>query len=53
MSFFIIEQDGDGGGYITEVENPEDYQSVGDGVMIALKDEDYFRMCESGSKKRR
>lgn len=46
--YVIIEQDGEGGGYITFVDNPEDYESLGDGCYICLNQEDYFMMCQSG-----
>jgi len=46
--FVIIEQDGDGGAYVTHIDNPEDYQDIGDGVKICLKIEDYYNMCQQG-----
>lgn len=46
--FVIIEQDGEGGAYITFVDKPEDYESVGDGVFICLKTEDYYNLCMQG-----
>ena len=46
--FVVIEQDGDGGGYITFVDEPEEYQSIGDGVFICLKSQDYYNMCQAG-----
>jgi len=48
MMYVIIEQDGKGGAYVTHVDNPEDYQSIGDGVMICLKEQDYYNMCQAG-----
>ena len=47
-TYVIIEQDGDGGAYITHIENPEDYQDVGDGVKICLKSQDFYNMCQAG-----
>lgn len=46
--FVIIEQDGDGGAYLTWVDKLEDYQSIGDGVFIYLKTQDYYNMCQQG-----
>ena len=46
--FVIIEQDGDGGAYITFVDDVEDYQSVGDGCFIYMKQQDYYNMCMMG-----
>ena len=46
--YVIIEQDGDGGGFVTWVNDLEDYQSIGDGVYIWLKAQDYYNMCQSG-----
>jgi hypothetical protein len=48
MEFVIIEQDGDGGAYITHIDNLEEYQSIGDGCYIALKEEDYNNLCLMG-----
>ena len=48
MEYVIIEQDGDGGAYITHIDNPDKYQSIGDGVMICLKEADYYSMCQMG-----
>lgn len=48
MEYVIIEQDGEGGAYITHIDKPEEYQSIGDGVFICLKEEDYYNMCQSG-----
>ena len=48
MDFVIIEQDGDGGAYITHLDDLEDYQSVGEGVFIYMKEQDYLNMCQSG-----
>jgi len=45
MDYVIIEQDGDGGAYITWVDDLENYQSIGDGVFIWMKAEDYYNMC--------
>ena len=48
MDYVIIEQDGDGGAYITWVNNLDDYQSIGDGIYIWLKAQDYYNMCQAG-----
>ena len=48
LPYVVIEQDGEGGAYITHINNPEDYQSIGDGVMICLKEQDYYNMCQAG-----
>jgi hypothetical protein len=47
MEFVIIEQDGEGGAYITHIDNIEDYQSIGDGIMICLQEQDYYNMCQA------
>lgn len=46
--YVIIEQDGDGGASISFVDDLNDYQSIGDGVFIWMKAEDYYNMCQSG-----
>lgn len=48
MEFVIIEQDGDGGAYVTHTDNPEEYQSIGDGVFICLKEQDYYNLIQMG-----
>lgn len=48
MNYVIIEQDGDGGAYVTHVDDLEDYQSVGDGIYIWLKEQDYYNLCQAG-----
>ena len=48
MKYVIIEQDGEGGAYITHTNNLEEYQSIGDGVFIYLNEQDYYNMCQSG-----
>jgi hypothetical protein len=42
--FVIIEQDGDGGAYVTHIDNLEDYQSIGDGSYIYLKEGEYIKL---------
>jgi len=48
MEFVIIEQDGDGGAYITHLDNLDEYQSIGDGVYIYMKEQDYYNMIQMG-----
>lgn len=48
MEYVIIEQDGEGGAYITHIDNPEDYQSLGDGVFICLKEQEYYNLIQHG-----
>jgi len=46
--FVIIEQDGDGGAYITHLDNLDEYQSIGDGVYLYMKEQDFCNMCQAG-----
>ena len=48
MEWVIIEQDGDGGAYVTHLNNLDDYESVGNGIYIALKSQDFYNMCQRG-----
>jgi hypothetical protein len=46
--YVVIEQDGNGGAYLTWVDDLNDYQSLDEGVYIWLKADDFYNMCQKG-----
>lgn len=48
QKYVIIEQAEGNEAYITRIENPEDYESIGIGVFICLSEEAYNNLCLSG-----
>jgi hypothetical protein len=46
--YVIIEQDGDGSAYVTHLDNLDKYESIGDGIYIWMKEQDYFNLCQIG-----